>query len=754
MRKSLLLWAFSFLVLLIIGCKHNEDDHAGHSGASSPDADYRKGTLRMIDSLNAIYSRTNIRNHPYESAAKVALIEKELAANKQPTGNQLFEYAYELLKAGKSKEAAKILEQFPQRSSALREINEGSKPYWEFLALTYLRLGEQENCIINHNEESCLFPIQGKGVHTKEEGSRAAIQVYEQLLEKFPDDQRSRYLLNVAYMTLGEYPDKVPARWRIDPKSLKSEYPLPHFTNIAPGMGFNENGTAGGSIADDFDNDGLLDLMITSWNLHDQVRFYKNNGDGTFTERTDAAGLTGLTGGLNIVQTDYNNDGNLDFLILRGAWKPRVEFGIPPNSLVRNNGDGTFSDVTFEAGIYTTRPTQAAVWFDFDRDGWLDLFIGNESVPNTNSYDSEFYRNNGDGTFTEMPASAGLKINAFVKGVSAGDVNNDGYDDLYVSIMKGANRLFINKGGTSPEDWKFEEVSAAAGVQEPMLSFPTWMFDFNNDGLEDIFVGSFDNGTFATGGTSLGELRTDVHVPRLYQNNGNGSFTEISKQFNFKEELQVMGSSYGDLDNDGFQDIYLGTGDPDFRSIFPNKMYRNNAGKSFQDVTTAGGFGHIQKGHSIAFADFDQDGDQDIYAVMGGAYSGDNFQDAFYENPGNKNKWIILQLEGTKSNRAAIGARIRVTIKDSKGNPQTIYSHVSNGGSFSGNSLQQEIGLGDAKGIEKIEIKWPNKDNQYVDYGKADMNQKLKFREGDPQPTPVALKAFTFKKNAEGHHHH
>ena len=740
--------------LAFSGCQNQESTTQQLLESPSKKTDFSTGTIRMTDSLNAIFRRTNMRVHPYESAAKLELIVKELSANQQPTGNQMVEYAYELLKAGQSREAAKILEQFPEKASSLKDVNEKSKSFYELLAITYMRIGEQENCIINHTNESCLYPIKGGGIHSLEEGSQAAIRIYEKILEKFPDDQRSRYLLNLAYMTLGEYPQKVPAKWRMDPNALASDYPLPHFANIAPNLGFNENGLAGGCIADDFDNDGYIDLIFSSWGMKDQIRYFKNNGDGTFAERTGPAGLNGVTGGLNIIQADYNNDGYLDFLILRGGWKPMKEFGIEPNSLIKNNGDGTFSDMTFDAGLYSVRPTQAAVWFDFDRDGWLDLFIGNETLQGQNNYPSEFYRNEGNGHFTEMPESAGLKITAFVKGVASSDVNNDGLDDLYVSIMNGPNKLFINKGGRSPADWRFEETGAAAGVQEPALSFPTWFFDFNNDGLEDIFAGSFDSGTFLNQSSGLGNLRTEVLYPRLYENKGNGTFTELSEQLKLGEPLQIMGCNYGDLDNDGFPDMYLGTGDPDFRSIFPNKMYRNNAGKEFQDVTTAGGFGHIQKGHGVAFADFDLDGDQDIYTVLGGAYSGDVFQDALFENPGNNNNWITIALEGTKSNRSAIGARIKLTVKDADGKTREIFSRVSSGGSFGGNSLQQEIGIGNAISIEKLEINWPTKDNVYIDYGKVEPNQKVKINEGNRQVEIQPLSSFVFKKEMGMHHMH
>lgn len=168
-----------------------------------------------------------------------------------------------------------------------------------------------------------------------------------------------------------------------------------------------------------------------------------------------------------------------------------------------------------------------------------------------------------------------------------------------------------------------------------------------------------------------------------------------------------MGCNFGDLDNDGFLDFYLATGDPSYFSIVPNKMYHNVNGEKFEDITYSAGFGHIQKGHAIGFGDLDFDGDQDVYAVMGGAFEGDVFGNLLFENPiGNKNNWINIVPEGTKSNRSAISGKIIITI-DENGKEIKIYHSVGTDASFGGNSIMAEIGLGKATSIKKLEIKWP-----------------------------------------------
>ena len=207
----------------------------------------------------------------------------------------------------------------------------------------------------------------------------------------------------------------------------------------------------------------------------------------------------------------------------------------------------------------------------------------------------------------------------------------------------------------------------------------------------------------------------------------------------------AMGSNYGDLDNDGFLDFYIGTGSPSFTSLVPNKMYRNNKGNTFQDVTTSGRFGHIQKGHGVSFGDFDNDGDQDIFHVLGGCFEGDVYGDAFFENPiGNKKSWITLLLEGKKSNRSAIGARIKITTNQKNGKEQVFYLVVYTGGSFGSSSIQQEAGLDEAVSIKEIEIKWPNAAQSVDVYKNVDLNLFVKIREGEKDIEYLERQAFNF----------
>ena len=611
-------------------------------------------------------------------------------------------------------------------------------------AVAFLRLGEQENCIGKPTADSCLFPLSEAARHKVSRGSRGAIEVLQQLLREYPSDTRALWLLNIAYMTLGEYPDKVPSDWLIPPDTFASEHPMPRFPNVATEAGLDLLDLAGGVACDDFDNDGLLDVMASSWGLDGQLRYYRNHGDGTFVERTSEAGLVGLLGGLQIYPADYDNDGLLDVWIPRGAWLGNP--GRIPGSLLRNLGNGTFADVTDEAGVLRAHPTQACRWLDFNLDGHLDLFVGNETTDPKDPDPCELFRNNGDGTFTECAAESGIALKLFVKGVAVADHDNDGDPDIYLSVRAGPNVLLRNDGpapsaSNAPASkfprWTFTDVSFQARVTQPAFSFATWFFDYDNDGWEDLFACGY-------GINHVGDVADDyLHrpskgsTPRLYRNLGNGTFTNLTAEAGLRRVCHTMGCSFGDLDNDGWLDFYLSTGDPDLATLIPNRMFRNDGGRRFQEVTTATGTGHLQKGHEVSFADLDNDGDQDVYVSLGGAYSGDIARNALFLNPGSSNKWVTLQLVGTRANRSAIGARIRIDLRTPSG-PRTLHRSVGASGSFGSNPLRQEVGLGDATAIEKVSILWPGDPTPQVATG-VEPGAFWRVTQGSAQAARLAL---------------
>jgi hypothetical protein len=751
---------FILVFLISTSCHQHEHDHSRHTDASvnrikgKPDPE----TLVMIDSVQHAQSMIDpAKVNIILSHERAGMYKKRIGSvSGLEKANLLVMYGFEEMKAGNTRDAIDAFKQvidfvkpmeIPGKEKTVLDVK-------KMLAIAELRLGEQENCIKNHTSASCIIPIAKAGQHTLREGSEQAMSLYKEILTQAPDDLTSRYLLNIAAMTLGQFPDGVPPSMRLPDGYFTSSESFPQFIDIAPSLGLDKRGLAGGVAAEDFDRDGDVDIIASSWGFHDQLRYLRNNGDGSFEDISSQAGLEGVTGGLNLRHADYNNDGFADVLVLRGAWLR--DQGRIPNSLLRNNGDGTFTDVTISAGLYSKKPTQNAVWADFDLDGWLDLFIGNESIPeagNAFNFPSEFYHNQGDGTFKEISKEAGLLINTFVKGSTGGDINNDGLPDLYISSLNNMNSLYLNTSDQS--GIHFKNISSTAGIGEPFVSFPTWMFDFNNDGWLDIFVSAYSDGSEDLPGKVLRAYgkKDDPFRPRLYRNNGDNTFKEVSSEMGLIEPAFTMGCNYGDLDNDGFPDFFLGTGEPNLKSIVPNKMYWNRSGRSFADITYSGGFGNIQKGHAVGFADFDKDGDQDIYVVMGGSFEGDVYETIFYENPlPHDNHWIVLRLEGVKSNRMAVGARVEAEINED-GKTRKIYEMVSTGASFGGNSLQVELGVGKASIISKLKITWPSKNNPVQEFMQVEVDKAYFLKEGG-RLEPVPYDYVPFKKNEEHQHLH
>ncbi len=501
---------------------------------------------------------------------------------------------------------------------------------------------------------------------------------------------------------------------------------------------------SGGAVAEDFDGDGYFDLVVSSSGPRDQLRYLHNNGDGTFTDQTAEAGLIGETGGLNVIHADYNNDGYPDLVVLRGGWW--ADHGKYPFSLIRNNGPNasgqiTFTDVTEEAGMMSLHPTQTAAWADFDGDGWLDLFVGHESNAKQ-SHPSELWRNNRDGTFTNVAGALGLADLGYVKGVAWGDYNNDGRPDLYVSRKGSANLLFRNDGAKG-----FTDVTRQAGVAEPIHSFGTMFLDYDNDGWLDLLVLGYYTETLADIPAFHLGLPNKAEVPRLYHNNGDGTFRDVTKSMGLDRAILTMGFGCGDLDNDGWLDCYFGTGAPEYETLLPNRMFRNDGGRRFQDVTQAGGFGQLQKGHAVSFADFNRDGHQDIFEVLGGAFPGDTYMSALLANPGHAGHWLGLKLEGAKANRGAVGARVKVELEDGR----RIFRVVQPGGSFGDSPLELHVGLGASTQVRKIEVQWPG--GGLVTVPGVAVDRVYRLREGEAALRPMPVRAYSFLKSGEPHVH-
>jgi hypothetical protein len=697
----------------------------------------------MVALLQKISKKNNDIANPFRPQGKIAHCDSLLSmAGNSRNAFALLAKAPLLLQAGQEQKSVAIYEDLVKRmdSTEVDAMQTG-------MGIAYMRLGERTNCMLNHTGSSCIFPIKDEGVHKLKTGSTKAIEIYEGILKKNPKDLQSRWLLNIAFMTLGGYPKNVPKEFLIPNLDVDTAYKVKPFTDLAPDLGLNINGEAGGAIVEDFNNDGYLDIVTSGWDLDDPMHYFQSNKDGTFTDLSERSGLKEITGGSSIQQTDYNNDGRMDIFVVRGGWNTEG-FGNMPGSLLRNNGDGTFTDVTIPSGLLYFHPSHTSVWADFNNDGWLDVFIGAENLGNSGgTHPCMLYVNNHDGTFTNIAKSAHCDIMNYVKAVTSADFNNDGWADVFISTMDGKKYLLKNKGKTG-NNVDFEDVSASSGIAANKEStFTTWFYDYNNDGWPDIMVAdySFDKplGTYAAA-AALGKPIPNAGYIFLYRNNHDGTFTNVTNETGLNKVVFSMGANFGDIDNDGYPDMYFGTGNPDFKSLVPNKLFKNIEGKRFADVTISSRTGNLQKGHGVAFADFRNNGIQDIFIQMGGAYKGDSYTSSLYVNPGqNNNNWINLKLEGVKANKSAIGSRIKVTFTEN-GVKRSVYKDVNSGGSFGSSPLRQEIGVGQAKLIDEIEIRWAG--SQTVQHFKnITPNQFLHITEGNAVAEVIHLKTLNFK---------
>ena len=511
-----------------------------------------------------------------------------------------------------------------------------------------------------------------------------------------------QWLLRLAYDKLGRDGDDLSPKYRfpLPPEEVdRGSPPKLRFTDIAEEMGVAKVDGAGPSAFADYDNDGDPDILAAGCDTF--TALYRNDGD-RFADVTIEAGLHELESGFSSNFVDYDNDGALDIFICRNGWS-----GAARNILLRNDGKGKFEDRSVESGLDDPGNGFVSLWADFDRDGDLDVVVANGVVQDGST--NRLYRNRGDGTFEDDTARAGLEEPRRwgTIGMAVGDYDRDGDPDIFVNGRWAApNRLYRNKG-----DGTFDEVAQEAGLSAPPHNgYVALFFDYNNDAYPDILATCVARWLYVLKGYAgavvpLGPDQLQAHVTRLYENDRDGTFTEVTYEAGLGFPYGIMAANSADLDNDGYLDLYFGTGDPDLKRLEPSLFLHNNGDGTFRNLSRFAGLDHLGKGHGISFADFDGDGDLDIYAPQGGFFHGDLWANPFYRNEaGNENHWFHLKLRGRSSNRFAVGAQ--VTLK-SGGTLQ--YREVTGGIGFgSTNSYPVEFGLGERDSIDEVEIIWPS----------------------------------------------
>ena len=358
-----------------------------------------------------------------------------------------------------------------------------------------------------------------------------------------------------------------------------------------------------------------------------------------------------------------------------------------------------------------------------------------QELPERRDRPSKLFHNEGNGKFREVSAAAGLNVTGYVRGAAWGDIDNDGFPELAVAQGYGPCLLFPNRA-----DAKKKSARQFGPPQElePAHSAAVVFFDYNQDGWLDLFVSGYSKiaSNYAAGQVAadlLGQPHT-AELPRLYHND-RGRLRDVTVEAQLNHVYYATGSVAGDFDHDGWPDLYLSTGASDYRALLPKRLLRNLAGAAFEDVSSSAGIAHLQKGSAVAVGDVDGDGDEDILQVLGGEFPGDIFPRALFINPGNANRWLTLDLEGTKTNRSAIGARITVEL-ETPGGPRTLHAVVSSGGSYGGSTLAHEIGLGEATQIKSVEVTWPASGRRSR-FEKLSLDHRYRLVEGKKDPVEL-----------------
>ena len=546
------------------------------------------------------------------------------------------------------------------------------------------------------------------------------------------DYGRADSLLRVAAT---RHPEQLELRWHLESvrQALGKTAALPEslrfvdeiiaggssgrFSEVGAAMGVDKFDGGRASAWADYDGDGDLDLAVIG---HPDLAYYRNDG-ARFNERTKAAGLVLPSGGIGVQTADYDNDGDADLYITRDGW-----FGGGANVLYRNDGGGAahdvdvrFADISAAAGTGDTGSSFCAAWGDFDRDGWLDIYVAN-GTGTTGDSTNVLYRSGGDGTFADVAGQAGVADRRQTLSAAWGDFDADGWPDLYACNFTEPNALYRNEG-----DGTFADATASAGVAAAHIDgFITFVLDYDNDGRLDLFVGNWSQYETVLADRAAGRLTSERDRPVLYRNRGDGTFVDATEAAGLLRALGTMSGVPADVDIVGWTDIYLGNGGPHMGRRDPDTLYRNRGDGTFVDATEAAGLGHVGKSHGVSFADYDRDGDLDLYAPVGGAHTGDQWPNAFYRNEGNGHHYLVLALEGTHSNRDGIGARVTVQAGD-----LMQFAEVASGYSFgNSSSLELEFGLGPRDKAERIEVAWPS---GHVDvYTDIVADQHLVIREG------------------------
>ena len=530
---------------------------------------------------------------------------------------------------GRFEEAAKWVDRARRDGTGLpREYQANLEA---LLGVAALRRGELENCVACVGPSSCIFPIAPEAVHQFPSGSRAAIEHFQAYLKQRPEDLGVRWLLNVAYMTLGEYPAGVPEEYLVPLDRFRSPCCRPTGSTtspreVGPRRPRPEHGR--GIRFDDFTGDGLPDIFFSPATADRGASLFVNRGDGPSRNgrRRSRPGEPG-----HVAERPARR--------LRQRRRPRCP--APPGRLGRPGADvpaaqhGRRSVRGRDRAPRASREpiaSQSAAWGDYDNDGKLDLYVVRR-VPSRTRPDRIATCAGSTTTMATArsptsPTGRGHQ-RGWAKGAAWGDYDDDGRLDLYVSNMRRPQPALPQRGRRHlhrrrPRSRAWPSRSTASRC---------WFWDYDNDGRLDLFVCGYSPGSTTSSPTPR-PARPPPSGPGSTATWATASSADVTAEAGLDRVMLPMGSNFGDIDNDGFLDMYLGTGRPVYSSLVPNLMFKNVEGRRFEDVTEATGTGHLQKGHGVSFADWDGDGDLDLFVEIGGAAPGDQAHNVLFQNPG------------------------------------------------------------------------------------------------------------------------
>jgi len=509
-----------------------------------------------------------------------------------------------------------------------------------------------------------------------------------------PDDLRYKWMLRTLTILAGQPESSIPKEFRL---KVAPGYPSTfEFRDVTDSAGAGRLGLGRGAAWGDFDNDGRDDILVGAERA--PFSLLRNLGNGKFE---NVAGRMGLIDPLGVGSytsqfIDYDNDGFQDIFLCGNGWG-----GTSRVYLFHNERGQRFVDVTQSAGLAVPMDAFSASWADYDKDGNVDLAVATGIIDPEGGDRIRLYHNEGNGKFREVGEAAGLTRKARWISVCWGDYDGDGRPDLLGTSYDNGPFLYHNLGGG-----RFEDVTDRAGIRAQVHAYTCEFFDYDNDGKLDAFVSAYPEGDYK----SMIETKLNgTAVPRaqrqlLFRNNGDGTFRNVTEEAGITGWYGGMSSQIADVDNDGFDEIFLGTGNPALDWCEPKPLFHNQGNGQFREISDAAGLVHYGMLHGMAFSDFDNSGNLSMFGSFGGFFWGSRETSKLYRNLGSGNQALEVRLIGTRSNRDAIGARVLALA-----GPRRIFKWVDGGTGFGcNNSRVVHLGLGHETRVNQLQIDWPS----------------------------------------------